>query len=140
MGIEIYRGKPIFYSLGNLMLQNETLNHVPAYPFDRFGLDNRATPSDFFDHRTGNGTKGHPASPEFWQSMTALCRFEKRTLKQIDIYPVDLGFGQPRSQRGRPLLAVGELAKSILDRIARVSAPFGTAVQQQAGSAIIYLD
>ena len=72
--------------------------------------------------------------------MTALCRFEKRTLKQIDIYPVDLGFGQPRSQRGRPMLAVGELAKSILDRVARVSAPFGTAVQQQAGYAVIYVD
>src|SRR5580765_6775410 len=75
MGIEIYHGKPIFYSLGNLIMQNDTLRHVPAYPFDRFGLDPRSTPSEFFDHRTTNGTKGHPASPEFWQSMAVLCRF-----------------------------------------------------------------
>src|SRR5258707_11912106 len=82
MGIEIYHGKPIFYSLGNLILQNDTLRHVPAYPFDRFGLDPRSTPSDFFDHRTGNETKGHPASPDFWQSVAAVCRFDKQKLKR----------------------------------------------------------
>jgi poly-gamma-glutamate synthesis protein (capsule biosynthesis protein) len=140
MGIEIYRCKPIFYSLGNLIMQNETLNHVPAYPFDRFGLDNRATPSDFFDHRTGNGTKGHPAAAEFWQSVAALCRFDKLALKQIEIFPVDMGFGRPRSQRGRPMLADGELGKAILERVARVSAPFGTVVRQQAGHAVISIE
>ncbi len=140
MGIEIYRGKPIFYSLGNLMMQNETLNHVPAYPFDRFGLDNRATPSDFFDHRTGNGTKGHPASPEFWQSVAALCRFDKGKLQRIELYPVDMGFGQPRSQRGRPMLADGELGQSILARVAKVSAPLGTVVKLQEGCAVISVE
>jgi poly-gamma-glutamate synthesis protein (capsule biosynthesis protein) len=140
MGIEIYRRRPIFYSLGNLIMQNETLNHVPAYPFDRFGLDNRATPSDFFDHRTGNGTKGHPASAEFWQSVAALCRFDKRELRRIELYPVDMGFGQPRSQRGRPTLADGALAQSILARLAKVSAPLGTVVQQQGDHAVINVD
>jgi poly-gamma-glutamate synthesis protein (capsule biosynthesis protein) len=140
MGIEIFRGKPIFYSLGNLIMQNETLRHVPAYPFDRFGLDPRSTPADFFDHRTGNGTKGHPASPEFWQSMVAICRFEKQTLKQIDLYPVDIGYDRPRSQRGRPMLADGELGKTILDRVARVSAPFNTKIDQRDGRGIIRVD
>jgi poly-gamma-glutamate synthesis protein (capsule biosynthesis protein) len=116
------------------------LKHVPAYPFDRFGLDDRATPADFFDHRTGNGTKGHPASPEFWQSVAALCRFDKGELKQIELYPVDMGFGQPRAQRGRPKHADSELGKAILERIARVSAAFGTIVRQQAGHAVISIE
>lgn len=30
MGIEIYHRKPIFYSLGNLIMQNDTLRHVPV--------------------------------------------------------------------------------------------------------------
>ena len=137
MGIEIYRGKPIFYSLGNLIMQNDTLRHVPAYPFDRFGLDPRSTPSDFFDHRTAGGTKGHPASPEFWQSMAAVCRFEKQQLKEIEIYPVDMGFGRPRSQRGRPVLAEAELGKTILDRVALLSEAFGTQVELRDGRGII---
>jgi poly-gamma-glutamate capsule biosynthesis protein CapA/YwtB (metallophosphatase superfamily) len=137
MGIEIYREKPIFYSLGNLIMQNETLRHVPAYPFDRFGLDPRSTPSDFFDHRTAGGTKGHPASPEFWQSMAAVCRFEKQRLKEIELYPVELGFGRPRSQRGRPLLADEKLGKTILDRVSGMSESLGTRVEQRNGLGII---
>ncbi len=137
MGIEIYHGKPIFYSLGNLIMQNDTLRHVPAYPFDRFGLDPRSTPSEFFDHRTANGTKGHPASPEFWQSMAVLCRFEKRQLKDIKIYPVDMGFGRARAQRGRPVLGDAELGKILLDRVARLSEAYGTRVELHDGRGII---
>ena len=137
MGIEIYRGKPIFYSLGNLIMQNETLHHIPANPMERFGLDSRSTPSDFFDMRTANGTKGHPASPEFWQSIVAICRFEKQGLKHIELLPMDLGFGRPRPQRGRPLLADEELGQRILDRIARVSEGFGTRIEQKNGRGFI---
>lgn len=137
MGIEIYRGKPIFYSLGNLILQNDTLRHVPAYPFDRFGLDPRSTPSDFFDLRNAGGTKGHPASPEFWQSMAAICRYHKKQLDEVAIYPVELGYGRPRSQRGRPVLAEAEQGKIILDRVARLSEPYGTRLERRDGCGIV---
>jgi len=137
MGVELYRGKPIFYSLGNLILQNETLRHVPAHHFERFGLDPYATPSDFFDRRTANETKGHPATPEFWQSMVTVCRFEKHSLREIEIFPVDLGFGRPRPQRGRPLIADEKLGKTILGRLARLSRPYGTRIEQRSGRGII---
>jgi len=139
MGIEIYRRKPIFYSLGNFIMQNETLRHVPAYPFERFGLDPRSTPSDFFDHRTAGGTKGHPASPEFWQSMVAVCRFEQQQLKEIELHPLDTGFGRPRPQRGRPLLADEKLGKRILERVARMSELFGTRIEQRNGRGVIHI-
>jgi len=139
MGIEIYRRKPIFYSLGNLIMQNETLRHVPAYPFERFGLDLRSTPSDFFDHRTTGGTKGHPASAEFWQSMVAVCRFEQQQLKEIELHPLDMGFGRPRPQRGRPLLADEKLGKRILERVARMSELFGTRIEQRNGRGVIHI-
>src|ERR1043166_952444 len=137
MGIEIYRDKPIFYSLGNLIMQNETLRHVPSYPFDRFGLDPRSTPADFFDHRTDEGKKGHTASVEFWPSVVALCRFESGQLAAVELVPVDLGFGRPRAQRGRPMLADQKLATLILDRIAGLSESFGTRVEQRKGRGLI---
>ncbi len=137
MGVELYQGKPILYSLGNLILQNETLRHVPAHHYDRFGLDPYATPSDFFDIRTGNETKGHPAAAEFWQSMIAVCKFEGRALRTVEIYPVEMGFGRSRPQRGRPLLADAEQGKTILDRVARMSERYGTSVQQVDGRGVI---
>jgi poly-gamma-glutamate synthesis protein (capsule biosynthesis protein) len=118
-------------------MQNETLRHIPANPMERFGLDPRSTPSDFFDMRTANGTKGHPASPEFWQSIVAVCRFEKQGLRAIELLPVDLGFGRPRAQRGRPLLADEQLGKIILDRLGGMSDRFGTRIEQVNGRGLI---
>jgi poly-gamma-glutamate synthesis protein (capsule biosynthesis protein) len=139
MGVEVYREKPILYSLGNFVMQNETLRHVPAHHFERFGLDPYATPADFFDARTA-GDKGHPATREFWESAVALCRFENRELSKMELYPIEMGFGRPRSQRGRPLLAEPERGKAILDRIVRLSKAYGTSIHQGDGRAVISLD
>jgi poly-gamma-glutamate synthesis protein (capsule biosynthesis protein) len=138
MGVEIYRGQPIFYSLGNFFMQNETLRHVPAHHFERFGLDAYATPADFFDARTA-GDKGHPATREFWESAVVLCRFENRKLSAVELYPIEMGFGRPRSQRGRPLLADRERGKAILERIARLSTAYRTHIEQREDRAIISL-
>jgi poly-gamma-glutamate synthesis protein (capsule biosynthesis protein) len=139
MGIEIYRGKPIFYSLGNLIFQNDTIKHMPATPYERFGLHPYATPSEFFDKRSANDTKGHAATPESLQSVVPVCEFSRGGLQEIKLYPVDLGFGRPRSQRGRPLLADAELGKKIVDRVGRLSEQYGTKVQYQDGHGVIHV-
>ena len=36
MGVEIYQGKPIFYSVGNFVFQNETVGFFPADAYERF--------------------------------------------------------------------------------------------------------
>ena len=125
MGVEIYRGKPVFYSLGNFFMQNETLRQVPAHHYERFGLDPYATPADFFDARTA-GDKGHPATREFWQSALALCRSTIARLSEIEIHPIEMGFGRPRFPTGPPdVQRTSQEGKPILDRIARLSKDLG---------------
>jgi len=139
MGVELYRGKPIFHSLGNLIFQNDTLRHMPATPYERFGLHPYSTPSEFFDKRSANDTKGHAATPESLQSVVAVCEFNQRDLREIKLYPVDLGFGRPRSQRGRPLFADAELGKEILDRVGRLSEKFGTKIHNAGDHGVIHI-
>ena len=81
----------------------------------------RATPSDFLDARTSGGKKGHPSDPAYWENMFAVCHFDKKKLKEIKIFPIDQGFGRPRPQRGRPLLAEGEVANRVIERVTRLS-------------------
>ena len=38
-GIEIYNGRPIFYSLGNLWFEYETVNELPADSYEMWKLD-----------------------------------------------------------------------------------------------------
>ena len=133
MGIEIYKGKPIFYSVGNFVFQNETVGFFPADAYERFDLDLRATPSDFLDARTNGGKKGHPSDPAYWENMFAVCKFAKNKLKEIRIHAIDQGFARPRPQRGRPLLAEGEVAKRVIERVMRLSRRYGTIVSNRNG-------
>ena len=127
-GIEIYKGKPIFYSLGNFIFQNETVSWVPPEGYRRFGLDVEHTPGDFFEMRSDSSKRGFPADPVFWQSVVGVCEYKAKELKEVKLYPIDLGFGRPIPQRGRPLLAQGPVAHEILQWLQQVSEPFGTEI------------
>ena len=45
----------------------------------------------------------------------AVIDFRAKQLAEIRLHPIDLGFKRARSQRGRPLLAHGEVAREVLD-------------------------
>jgi poly-gamma-glutamate synthesis protein (capsule biosynthesis protein) len=139
MGIEIYKGKPIFYSVGNFVFQNETVGFFPADAYERFDLDLKATPSDFLDARTNGGKKGHPSDPAYWENMFAVCEFTNKKLKEIRVYPIDQGFGRPIPQRGRPVLAQGDVANRVIERVKRLSERYGTKVSRRDGVGIIEL-
>jgi poly-gamma-glutamate synthesis protein (capsule biosynthesis protein) len=138
-GVEIYKGKPIFYSLGNHILQNDTIEMVPAEGYERFGLDMNATPADFLDARNGNGTRSFAAYTEFWETVTATCVYTAGKLTALRLHPIDLGFRLPRAQQGRPILAHGETAHRILDRVIRLSRNHGTTIELDGDTAIVRL-
>ena len=68
-GIEIHRGKPIFYSLGNFIGQNELVGRLPSDSFDRFRADPVMTPLMVYRQRTGNDTRGFPSDARYWDSI-----------------------------------------------------------------------
>ncbi|MCH7542245.1 MAG: CapA family protein [Proteobacteria bacterium] len=136
-GVEIYKGRPILYSLGNFIFENETVEHFPSDAYQRFDLGPEATPADFLDARSAGGKKGHAAHSGFWENIVARCRFEGRKLIEITLHPIDQGFGRPRPQRGRPMLARGEVAARVLERIKRISAGYGTEVELIDGTGVI---
>jgi poly-gamma-glutamate synthesis protein (capsule biosynthesis protein) len=139
LGVEIYEGRPILYSLGNFIFQNDNVPVFPAEAYQRFGLGEQATPTDFLDARTGSETRGFPASPEYWHGLLAACDFRGGKLARLDLHPLDLGHGTPRAQRGRPVLAQGKTATAILERVKRLSLRYGTEIAVEGALAIIRL-
>jgi hypothetical protein len=69
--------------------------------------------------------------------MSAVCRFDKNKLKEIKIFPIDQGFGRPRPQRGRPLLAEGEVTKRVIERVTRLSQRYDTKIFNRDGVGVI---
>lgn len=132
-GIEIYKGRPVFYSLGDFVFQNETLLRYPTdnYEEQKLGLD--AQPDDYLNRRYDNGRSGFPAERMIWESVVAAPRFDGDRLVEVALHPIDLGFGRPRQVRGRPLLADAPLAAKILNDVQTLSSPFGTKVTVRDG-------
>ncbi len=136
-GIEMYHGCPIFYSLGNFIFHNETVQRLPDPAYRLLGLDHHATPGDWGFARSGGGKHGFAADKVFYQTVVPVCEFGHGALKEIRLYPVDLGFGAPMSQRGRPVLAGAAVAHEILEWVQKVSEPFGTEIMIEGSVGVI---
>ena len=79
----------------------------------------------------------HPADPNYWKQIAARCEFKDKKLQRVDLYSLDLGFGKPRWQRGRPLLADETLGREIIDKVAGLSRRRGTEVKWVDGRGVI---
>ena len=138
-GIEIYKNRPIFYSLGNFIFQNESVLWLPAEAYRRFNLGFDQTPGDYLDTRSGGGTRAFAGDPVFWQSVVAVCNYASGDLKEVELYPIDMGYGLPIPQRGRPVLAEGTVAQQTLKWLQDVSKPFGTEITIEGDKGMIRL-
>ena len=138
-GIEIYKNRPIFYSLGNFIFQNESVLRVPDEAYRMFKLGYDQTPGDYLDNRSGGGTRAFAADPVFWRSVVAVCNYAGGDLKEIVLYPIDMGYARPIPQRGRPVLAEGPVAQETLRWLQDVSKPYGTEITIEGDLGMIRL-
>lgn len=136
-GIELYKGRPILYSLGNFIFQNETVSRLPYESYDGYDLGSDARVSDFNDARSAHDTLGFPANRGVWESVVARPRWRGKDLLSIDLVPITLGFGKTIPQRGRPMLADQALGRKIVDDLIERSRPFGTTVEWAGGLGVV---
>lgn len=125
-GMEVHEGRPIFYSLGNFVAQNELVYKLPMDAYDRFRVDPGKTPSEVFLARTQNDQKSFPADKRYWQTVMPVCDLVGGRIADMEIVPVTLGHGEAARHRGRPSIAQGEEAEDILSRFKRLSEDLGT--------------
>lgn len=125
-GLELYRGRPLFLGLGNVIGQNERVARLPMDSYAAYRCAPDVTPHRLYKERGENDRKGFPAHQRFWDSVVPVCLYEGDMLRGIDIHPVSLGLGRPAHRRGTPMLAQGAWARRILEAFAALSRPFGT--------------
>lgn len=133
--IEIYKGCPIFYGLGNFIFQNETVEKLPADMYVQFKVSQEQWPGYLQDERIkAMGKESFVVEKDYWESFIAFPTFlnttdiQKRKLIGLELYPITLGYGHPRAQRGRPRLADKKQGKLMINKIRKMSIPFGTEI------------
>ncbi|MCS0462783.1 MULTISPECIES: CapA family protein [Rhizobium] len=138
-GIEIYKGRPIFYSLGNFIM-DDLRTPVGADMFDAYGKDERAdTDAEVTVAEMASGYATAPGfkDPLFYESVVTSSRFEGNTLVELKLHPIELGHSKRFANRGIPRLAPPAQARSILERLQKLSTPFGTEITIEKDVGII---
>lgn len=133
-GIEIYKGRPILYGLGNFFY-DDLRTPVGADMFEAYGKDPRqdtdaevTVDEEAKGYPTADGFVGALSQPIFYESIITVSQFEQNRLVQLRLYPVELGYAKRFANRGIPQLVTGPQARAILERLQKLSEPFGTRI------------
>lgn len=135
-GIEIYQGKPVFYSLGNFIFESDTVSVQPAEAFLKAGMSADDGVGAYMNHRSANGTKGYCVQKNIWRSVMAAFTAEDGEVTEVRLYPVDLHMEMPRCRMGLPTLSRDV---ETLEYLAGLSKSFGTEIRIEDGVGIIDL-
>jgi poly-gamma-glutamate synthesis protein (capsule biosynthesis protein) len=117
-GIEIYKGKPIFYSLSDFIYQYRTPDVIPVDLINqRDGEIERPTNVSVWDRRDPR---------QVMEAVMARLTLNGGALKRIELIPITIDDEGPLY--GMPRLASTKRAGEIIALMQRLSEPYGTTI------------
>ena len=120
--IEVYKECPIFYSLGDFILELYSIEYAPADFFAKHGLATDATVHELISKRSKNFTVGLMEDRRMMLSVIPLWETEDGKLKSLKLMPIELSKGKTKSEEGLPRRTSPE---AVIDYISEMSAPYG---------------
>ena len=123
--VEIYKGCPIFYSLGDFVLHNESMTSAPEEMYEKYGLTSDDPLCEIFRKRSANYTRGLLADHKMMESVVPYFEMEDGVLTHLELMPVALGVEEPRYRNGNPRFAPD---RGIIERLIKISESYGTKI------------
>jgi poly-gamma-glutamate capsule biosynthesis protein CapA/YwtB (metallophosphatase superfamily) len=141
-GIEIYKGKPIFYSMGNYIFQSTLARRQPADLYELWGLDSETTTVGLYMTRE-KPTSEFFKDMAYWESVVVELSYTDKKLDEIRLIPIhldmdpDVPLKDQRTKAGVPHKAYGDQAKRIIENMARLCKLYDTKVEFRDGVGVI---
>jgi len=128
-GIEIYKGRPIFYSLGDFIYQYRTPDRIPADLLHQRDIEMpRPANVSVWDRRE---------SREVLETVLVRMTMNQGRLKRIQLLPVTID--DEGALYGVPRLAGTKRGSEIIARIQKLSEPYGTKIVSKGWYAEVVL-
>ena len=125
-GIEIYKGKPIFYGLGEFFREAQ------------WELELMMGNADWSpDRRMQRFARNFGGNTQSLESLVAISHYKDGLLTEVRLYPTELGSDGPDSRLGIPRIAKPDDAQRILERVERLSDEWGTDIDIEGSVGII---
>ena len=127
--IEMYKNRPIFYSLGDFVIHNECIPFAPEDMHAMQGMTSDGTMRDFFCKRSAGYTRGLMRDRRMLESVIPYFEFEDGELTYLELMPIELHFGDKVWQSGNPRFSKEH---GIIERLAEMSKAYGCEIQLDA--------
>ena len=129
--IELYKGKPIFYSIANFIFQSEKPKQFPPDYHDRYGIDRSLSAQEAMFIRSDGGKRGLETEFKNYKGLMPLLEMENGEVKKITIKPVELGFyHEDKSVKGLPHSANETVTREIFETLQDLSREYRTKLVQ----------
>ena len=124
--IELYKNRPIFYSLGDFVIHNECIPYAPEEMYAKQGLTSDATMRELFFDRSAGYTRGLMRDRRMLESVIPYVEMEDGKLKYLELMPIELNFDKKEIwQKGNPRFSNKH---GIIERLSEMSVALGTKI------------
>lgn len=128
--VEIYKNCPIFYCLGDFVIQLEDIRMAPAEMYEKQKMDPKCGIEALFRARNAGGTRGLCYDKRMYEAIIPYWEAENGKLTKLTLMPIELNFGSGPSLGGWPRPKYDD---GILERLAEMSKPYGTKIDIRDG-------
>jgi poly-gamma-glutamate capsule biosynthesis protein CapA/YwtB (metallophosphatase superfamily) len=136
LGIEIYKNRPIFHSLGDLFFEvNLAVQPASQEEFESNGSDSAQMDDATFAANFWDKMQREP----IYESAIVVSKFDHNQLSEIHIEPIDLGWERRSADRGAPRIASPEMAQKFLQKMQKDSAAYGTTMTIEGNEGVIHV-
>jgi len=126
--VEIYKGKPIFYSLGNFIFQSDMVFCMPDDFREKYKMPHGLTAREQIAERAKLGNGGLHTDVNNFRSLMPFITFENGKMTELKLYPLRLDM-----HSGLPALASEAETKIIYDYLCDRNKQFGTELEIKNG-------
>ena len=107
------------------MLHNESVTFAPEDMYEKYGLTSDDPICEIYRKRSRDYTVGLLTDRRMMEAVIPYFEMENGELTRLELLPIELGFGEPRYRLGNPRV---RFDKGIIERLAEMSAPYGTEI------------
>ncbi len=128
--IEVYKDKPIFYSLGDFIVQLYSVEFAPYEFYEKHGLKPEAGIYNLLKGRSRDFTVGLMEDKKMFETVIPYWETENGKLTKIELLPIMSKMDGNKSEIGLPRIAKDTY---FMQRLNDISEPFGVRVVEKDG-------
>jgi poly-gamma-glutamate synthesis protein (capsule biosynthesis protein) len=131
--VEVYKDSPIFYCLGDFVLELYSIEFAPEDFYEKQGLTSSDTVHDLLKKRSANFTRGLMEEARMMQTVIPYWETNGGKLTKLEFLPVELVKDGNKSEEGLPRIARD---RAFMDYFAKISAPYGVEMEYDEKSGV----